>query len=614
MAQQARAWSLSAEDSLNSAQDSVATDSTKIKPAAAEPLLKQWVAQSPFPAFPRDSLLKNYYRFNDLLLLNYTGLTDVFRNAPDMQAFDFLEMGLPRFTSDLHLWPQQTRFYWDDFEVNDPITGMFSTRLLFPDALQQAAPFAWQPTALYTGQPETSGGVGLYSRMILKEKPYTRLMYREGDFGYTDLDITFARFLDSRTAVQLGGVNRDYSPNGYRGTHYRGLLTREISRHLVGRFFYRKSSENVTFRDVYGTEFGVFRYNEVWELFRTELLHLNDARHIDWQIRALFNDSRRAYRFSTLDQQTKLRFDRLVVQGIYNRPWKFGTLNMLVESGQNKIWGNVFDRKYTDSYLNLKSATRFRLPDSLRLTAALNLNAQWGQPWQLNPALYLNWQNNALDVQLSAEQSGRFPCADERFFNFNGIGANRKIAPERHRELRGGLLWKTFPWNHNRLALVYHHISDEILFTGKTFVNGADRDFAFLEGQSAVKWYKFGFYTGGQVGLAGALLGPDYSAYGKLTYHDRWLKGHLIIDAAVNVKYLGARKQVAYQPFAERFYRVPGKTEGFFLLNYKIVATVKDARLFMEMDNPFAQQYEIIRGYPELYRRLRFGVSWVLWN
>ena len=584
------------------------------KKITAKPLLEQWKLHSPLTTPLRDSLLKSSFRFDDLLLANYTGLADIFRYNPEVQTFDFMEMGLPRFIAELHLWPQQTRFYLDDFLANDPTTGLFNTRLIFPDALQRVVLFDQTQKGQFTGMPRPMGNIALDSRFVLKDEPYTRIMYREGDFGYTDLDITFARFVNSKTAIQLGGINRDYSLNGYRATHYRGLVTHEITPRLIGQFFYRKSSENVSFRDVYGTEFGTFRTNDVWEIFRAQLWHLNDRQKPDWQIRMLFNDDRRESRFNDLNQLNKIRFDRFTLQGIYQKSLKFGTLNTLIEAGQNKIWGNVYYRKYTDSYLTFKSATEFPLADSLSVNAALALNYQWGQPLRLNPAVYFKWQSASINLNLNATQFTRFPSTHERFFSRYGIQGNRSLDPEIHREVRSTVLWKMFPCFHSKFSLVYHRVSDEILFTGKTFINNSARNFTFAEMQSALKWFKFGVQAGGQTGLTGTLSGPESSVYARLTYHDRWLKGHLIIDASGNIQWFDTRKNVAYNPLVERFYRVSGTIDGFFLLSYKIVATVKDAHLFMEMDNPFGQQYHVIRGYPELYRRLRFGVSWVLWN
>lgn len=601
-------------DSLPSSNAQLQPDSAKTRRLTNRSILDQWPAEATFKTISTDSLLEPTFRFKDLIYLNYNGLADVFRLRPDVQIFDFLEMGLPRFVSELHLWPQQTRFVFDDFSVNDPTNGMFDTRFLYPDPLHLVALFGQNESTLHTDIPQKAGTIGFYSRLLNPQEPYTRIMYREGDFGYTDLDITFAERIGAKTLLHLGGINRDYSPNNYRGTHYRGGLIRQLTPHLLGTFRYQKSSENVSFFDVYGSEFGLFRYNEVWEMFRAKLLHVTDALKNDWQIRALFNNSRRKYRFSEADLRSRLRFDRFIVQAVKNWDWKRVAFRTLGEVLQDKTWGSVYHRKYTDSRFKIQTVGAFRLPDSLQMIFNTALRYQWGQPLQLEPEIDLLWQKSLLAFHLNASRYARFPSAHERFFDFEGISGQRVLRPESHQVLHAGVDLAPVRWNQTKISFIYHAIANEILFNGKTFFNGDDRHFAFGMVQSAVRWYKFGFRFGAQMGMAGSLLGPQYSGFAQMRYHDRWIHGHMIVDATGKVQWYGPGKNIAYQPYAERFYRASGQSDGFYLLSYKIVATVKDAHLFMEMDNPLGLRYQIIKGYPEWYRRVRFGVSWVLWN
>ncbi len=561
-----------------------------------------------------DSLASPVFQFSDLLRLNYNGLADVFRTDPGMQGFDFLEMGLPRFVSALHLWPQQTRFVLDDLVLNDPLTGMFNTRLLYPDALQRVVIAGRTLSARSPRLPQAAGTVRLESRELNPEKPYTRIMYREGDFGYTDLDITFAERLGQNTLLRLGGINRDYDPNNYRGTHYRGSLLRQLTPHVLGSFSYRKSSENVYFRDVYGTQFGAFRYNEIWEYFKAEVQHVNDSLKTDWAVRAWFNDTRRQYRYLSDNSRTRLRFDRLVLQGEKRGAWRQITWRSLLRTSQVRAWGSVYDRQYTDSRVNWQTTATVLADDSLRVTAQTALRFQWGQPVQVEPALQVLWNMGRFLLHASASRYARFPSLHERFFSYRGITANRNLAPETHRVLQADAAWMPTTWSRLKGALHFHAVSNEIGFNGQNFFDRGSRDFTYAVGQAAFRWFKFDVRLGGQLKIAGTTIGPQNSGFAQLHYRDRWIHGHMRVDAVGTVRWYGARKNVAYQPFAERFYRLPGQNDGFVVLSYKVVATVKDAHLFMEMDNPLATQYTIINGYPELYRRVRFGVSWVLWN
>ncbi|NOX87968.1 MAG: hypothetical protein GXO77_03005 [Calditrichaeota bacterium] len=561
-----------------------------------------------------DSLSNPVYDFDDLLYLNYNGLADVFRVQPDVQVFDFLDMGMPRFVSDLHLFPQQTPVYWNDFLLNDPTNGMYNTRFLYPDALQWAEIPEGSAESAILKTTNNQSAILFYSRQLFPQKPYTRIMYREGDFGYTDLDITFAQKINPETIVQLGGINRDYTPNYYRGNHYRGTITRRLSDRLLMQAFYRKSGENVDFPNAYREDFGRFRYNEVREDIFTHLIHFNENAKADWQLRAGFSDSRRKYRLSDTRERYRIRFDRYFVQGI--KDWQAGkfAFRTLLNAGHTKSWGSVYYRKYDDTELNLQTMGAFSLADSLKFTFKLNLNYFWNQPYQADPSFSFNWKNKIFSANLDLEKYSRFPTVHERFFNFKGISGNRNLNAERHFVSRASFSVNPLSWNRNRFSLIYHRIKDEIVFTGTTFYAGPKRDFAVAMVQSTLKLFKFKFRLGAQLGLAGDLIGAEQSVLARGMYHDRWLKGRLIIDAAGTIQWYGSQKNIAYQPYAERFYKAGGKSDGYYLLSYKIVATVKDARFFMEMDNPLGLRYHIIQGYPEFYRRVRFGLSWVLWD
>ncbi len=601
-------------DSLAEKKLQAPSDSSKKHPHTSGFILDNWPGQAMQNI--TDSLLEPVYRFKDLLFLNYNGLGDVFRLRPDVQVFDFLDMGLPRYVASLHLWPQQTRFYFNDYLINDPLNGMFNTRFFYPDALDRVEFFGSTKFSAHSAQiPKDAGSIGFYSRPLNPQKPYTRIMYREGDFGYTDLDITFAERLGRKTLVHLGGINRDYGPNGYRGTHYRGRLVRQFARHLLGTFSYHKSSEHVSFLDRYGTEFGQFRYNEIWELFGAKLMHLNDNLKTDWQIRALLNDSQRNYRFYKTDLRPQLRYNRLTFQGSKDWNWRRFYLKTLCELEQDKAWGTVYDRKYTDSRLKLQTAGTFKPLDSLHINLNAALRYQWDQSLQVEPALNILWQKDGFAVHFNASRYARFPSLHERFFLFKGFSGQRNVVPESHGVMQTGIIWAPLSWNQTKLSLIYHSIAHEILFNGSSFFNGSNRNFAFSMVQSAIRFFKFDVRMGGQLGLLGNfLLGPRYSGFAQIRYHDRWIHGHLIVDATGTVQWFGSSENIAYQPYVEHFYSMPGKSDGFYLLTYKIVGTIKDARLFMEMDNPLGLRYQIIKGYPEVYRRVRFGVSWVLWN
>ena len=547
--------------------------------------------------------------FAELDYLGYHGVADLFRDDPRVQTFDFLEMGLPRYFSGLHLWPWQSNFHFNGFLLNDPTHGMYNAQMISADAL------SW----MSRGLPSSSmTGINVFSdfyfqsRAIFQDEPYTRIMYREGDFAYTDLDITFANQLNNKTFLQLGGINRDYSPNYQRSSHYRGQLGRLLNNHLLMRLLYHKSNENVSFNDYYGAQYGRFRYNESRQNIYSQWFWLNDQHQPDWQLDAGFESSRRKYRFTA--QTERLRFDRYLVQ--FNKKFTkmFLPFAVQIKANQVKAWGTPYSRKYTDSQLDAGFTSSWQARSDFKLDVQLNLAHRWAQTILLNPYLKITWGQKPFSLNASFNSYGRLPTINERFFHFNGIDGQRSLKPERHFNSQFTIETQATPWAKTQFGLVMHRINNEINFNNQRFYNAGDRYFNYLFGKASFTVHKFLLNIGGQSAVSGELIGADYSAFAHARYSDRWYHDRVLVKASATLQWQGPAKILAYQPYSERFFLAGGKWPEQLLLHYKVSATIKDAVFFLEMDNALGQQYQIIQGYPELYRRVRVGLSWVLWN
>jgi hypothetical protein len=88
----------------------------------------------------------------------------------------------------------------------------------------------------------------------------------------------------------------------------------------------------------------------------------------------------------------------------------------------------------------------------------------------------------------------------------------------------------------------------------------------------------------------------------------------LIVDAYGTVLYQGGHQDIMYQSRLDRFYPGTEQTDAFFTLNWKIVATIHNAQIFLEMDNALSADYQVIFGYLNYLRLFRFGLNWVLWD
>ena len=145
-----------------------------------------------------------------------------------------------------------------------------------------------------------------------------------------------------------------------------------------------------------------------------------------------------------------------------------------------------------------------------------------------------------------------------------------------------------------------------------SFYNGPDRNFNYLELNTEYSLYKFSLELTGSLGDVKINLSPKKAFTGQLRYRDAWLKGAVIIDAVGSFHWYDVHNKIYYNPIVERIYWSNSEADGYYYFSFKIAATVKSAQLYMAMDNPMSYDYQYINGYYEFYRRVRFGVNWVL--
>ena len=206
-------------DSLQS--DSLLTDSLTAKKPAA---VKQVPVVLNMAAF--DTLGIEFhpfsivYDFKNNVLTSYTGFADAFRNNASFQIFDFLDIGMPQYVAGLNLLPHQIRLNFNGFEASDPVSGMFNSRFIRLDEVKEI-----KTSEKYSGSNEAAAE----TVSAVTDTPLTRIMYREGDFGYSVLDIQFNRKITDRLSIGLSGLNSDYDNTLFHGVVYSGTIHYQLT-------------------------------------------------------------------------------------------------------------------------------------------------------------------------------------------------------------------------------------------------------------------------------------------------------------------------------------------------------------------------------------------------
>ncbi|MGD9898871.1 MAG: TonB-dependent receptor plug domain-containing protein [Calditrichaceae bacterium] len=605
------------DSTLAEARGDSIQEAQKKAPGEKVPYLKSYNYDIHGKLFDSDNNSDNVvYRFENILHQNYNGLADVFRTVNGFRIFDFFEMGRPRYVSASNLLPHQTGFRVDGLQMNDPINGMYNTRFL-PLDIVQSIETDQNASVIHGGTPVLADGVNATTQTIHKEEPYTRMMYREGDYGYTDLDITFAQKINNKVAVQLGGINKDYSGwvgnTDYSGTNYRGTITYQITPELFSRFRFNLNSEKTGMLNF--SSFPNYRYLEYRKDYYNDITWLvNKEKGERWHFQTAWSENLRKTRSLSDSLHTRMRYEQIQINADRNWHINGSELYTAFSFYQNQIWGNTFNRKYIDSGLNGMFRLEKSLSPRLVMTPSLETAYLYDNDLLLMPCVELKWGHDALQAGFSASRRSRYPHRNERSYQFETYRGNDKLKSEKLSSLAASMRYQPREDFFMKAEIGFRNIDDEIIFTGSNFRNGGSRSFTWVNGNAEYSFYQFKVGAGGELIAGDLYLTSEQSFWMQAGYQDKWLKDAVTIDAAGSVHWYGNHDRIEYDPWVERFFAISGNEESYLVFSYKVAATVKDVQFFLEMDNPFGKDYSFISGYYEQIRRVRAGLNWVLWD
>lgn len=604
--------SLATSISDSTIQDTVSAVSTEETPLIKPVFKSDWIDVYGNLHYQIDSSAMSIYRFNDLLYQNYNDMGDLFRNSPLVQIYDPMEPGIPRFIGGFNLLPHQTAIKINGWTVNDPIHGMYNTRFCPADIVQAVER---TPHQAFAAAP-TSGlynGINISTRKLNPAEPYSRIMFRQGDFGYTDLDLIFARQLGSRAMIQLSGINKMYNITDYKAQNYHAMLGYRLSAGIQSSIRININDEKAVSLNL--SNYPSYKYSERREELYADITGFHKVDSVmSWKILTSVSSSDR-----TIESQR----DTFYVQNKYDRyqfsimknislPGKLLLRNNL--SADNTIvWGNAFGREHKQTVFN--GWTTLDIPvHCLMISPDLQACYLSDQDLKISPGVRVEFASGTTNLSLSTREQYRTPDKTEQFLQVENKSGNKQIKPERIRNIVFNSDFRILDNLFFNVEARVEEIHDEIKLVGSKFQNDDGRDFKVIGISSDYSFYKFRLKAGGQKSFADIHLSPEKSAWAQIRYTDLWLKGAIKFDAVAGVNWTGSHNEIYYDPVVQRYSWSESTISGYQLYYFKLVATIKDAELFMVMDNPLSYEYEYIKGYNQYYRRVQFGLNWVLWD
>lgn len=568
-----------------------------------------------------DSSNYEIHRLADEKKLIYTDMSDIFRSQPLWFDFDLIEAGRPAYISLINTYPHQTPLFFGGTLMNDQLQGVYNTQFIPLNYIQFAevdyAAGSLQNYALWSGSK-----ISITPHSVQTQRPWTKIVYKQGGYGYSDVDIHFEIPFSSTFAVQLGGKNSGFDgaiqSSGYDGQNYRAEITWQFSPqwYFRGQIFLNRIKVGLASLDQ-DQEFAVPATRENRDDYFLDVTWIQDD-SLRQRLHILFYYSNYSRKFK--DNFTTYTFETFSERFGFDANYNFvmGRSELLIGASTMlpKIYGDPFKKEVIIPALNTYGKLNIPLSEFLTFRAALQLSFVKDYDLQILPALGTDLifsENQYFSFDLTNGE--RLPNVTERFFDIDTLYGNQNLKPETYSTIGGRYYYLEKDEWHLKIDAGYHRIENEIVWKDSTFSNRRDsRDFIFcgLEGYLKVWWLDF--TLAGQYTFADVNLTPKSSVWGQAHFNWVLLNGALIFDAFGTFTWYDKHQDIKYQPRIDRYYTGLGETDAFVTLSWKLVATIQSARIFLEMDNALEEYYEIVSGYPDFYRRLRLGVNWTLWD
>ena len=542
------------------------------------------------------------YAADDIILYSYSGIKDIFRYSFPIVSFDFIEPGRPEFVAVNNIFPHQTQIGYNGIKKNDPVHGAFNLRLLSLDEIQN---INYRPLSVNSEIFD----LNFIPLTPSDDRPYTRLKYLEGDFTYFDLNIIFHRPISDRLSLKLSGFNKGYSSGVHilrpeKGYNYGGEISYSLDTLNSFIFGVGLNRDDNAVRNLFTGERG--RYYEDY-----------DYLYINWKYGKNQSKPKMQAGLSINNTARKVKTDDFTLRESidqYNffahKKFTFDLFRIDINGNylQNYVRGNGFREDYTIHVLNFNNRLLRQISNFQAIVFSnVNYDSEFGTAFSGKGKLQyvaekINWGSGIKYRQ-------RIPNLQERFYNFAGYRGDKNIDSEKFQNFFIENQYFIFPFWDISSEAGYSNFQNEILFSDSSFYNNdKKRDWYYTWLQSRITLWKFT--------LSGGMhyLNSDYNSlapwqtFVKLHYNDNWFNT-VIIDLMAYMSWSDKYNRINYNPLLQRFSFDNELSNSITRYAFKAVATIKDAQLFFEMENPLSEDLMFINGYFEQFRQVRFGIK-----
>jgi len=541
--------------------------------------------------------------------------------------------------------------------LNDPATGIYNMYLFTPEYADRVE-VVTGPRAFLYGFNAAGGAVNLVTKNYNSNKPFTKLDYSEGAYGYAFADGTFSQNISRRVNVTFG-FQHQAADGRFANSAYDGWISRAKIRTAVS------PNLNIILAHTYaGTQTGLnggidlaasgsaFAFDKNQAVVRNSDAYEKNSRH-DAELSlvgTMFSDTASVSTL-TLYYSHSLREYR----DEENRPAPNG---ISIRSDHVSSWmGGLFTQNFDTEFLRLLFGASVELR---QVEGSPNLGRHRnvaGGAWlkeeaivggNLTIAAYGRIDgyrrqtfvgvggdatlrlNTTISLFGGMSTSRRVPNYQELFWQDSTVTNPGGVSAEVHRVVEAGVSLDMGDAGRIRFAAFHRTVADPIVtaptgrantpFPSFSIGNGAALSFNGINARVDLRlWYLALEGTAEYIGRrqgGGALDDtPKFWAHGGIYFRHSFLRGSLELKAGVEGKFMLSHTGLAFNPEAVAYVPSPGPPLGTSgTVDFSLIAHIGDAYIHFIWENLPAMQYYGIPFAPAGERALRFGIAWEFLN
>ena len=557
-------------------------------------------------------------------------IADFVQVLPNIVPLDYGSLGQVSPFSFRGSTPQQTGIWLDALNLENPISGFVPTTVIPINLIEDFTVRGADSFAPF-GTQSPGGLLNVNSLKFEGKQPYSKVNFRAGSWGYSDLGILFALPITKNVNFTFSGKRQGF--DGF-----------EVNRmHTGSRIFGRVSFQPHSKMELNYTIFLNKNEFEIPAPLLPAFVPLaSGAKRKDKRF-----DQVLSLKLGSLSEENKLLnaslfFSTIQEQSIADsvafkpRNMTFGTRIQQQIIAANHLFGFGGEFKtddlssprlgdHTDKFGRVFIQDDFLLADKWRLGLQLNLERKNDYPIGFNPAAFLYYEPTEINkIWMGVRRARRYPSFVERFWPTSGFRGEPELSAERSSIFELGFSLNRDDVQVHAAAFVQQVDS----WIGNALLKNLD-DFGPVDlGKRTVLGHDFKFiwkyFKGGEFGFVSSYLTvtepgpskrlqmPEISIYSYLDLGGHMFENYVYVNIRFIGRVFGERSGLIYEnnSFLPSTVNLPEAV----VFDSQISFQFSDARLSISMENLFDKKYQLVPGFFMPPKTFRFGIVWEFWD